>query len=442
MRCRDSSFAVIELFVIDNARDLRSTIDIDNFPVKSERITVCAFTVSAGRSLSCISFAAVVVLPKRTYARARNERGKVVMEAMDENRSWTDSPVDQEAARLCGRAAKRNRVLGVLDAAGCDSVLLESHSAVAWYLEGARTHVSLAGDPVLAVKVSKEGDEIFAFDNEADRLSGEELLAQDAANLTRVRWDASLVEAAGFVTRERVLASALRSARASLLPAELARYRGLGREVAEVLTDTVLGARPDDIDQRVAAEVSSALIARGIDPLVVLVGGESRVQHRHPLPAGVPLGRRAMLVACGRRHGLIANATRWVDWSGGSSNLDERIRTVEAAYLDATVPGSTLAQAFLAGTRAYAVAGFDKDEWMRHHQGGAAGYAGRDPRATTTTTDVIQVDQAFAWNPSVPGSKIEDTVVVRDGHLEVLTLDGRWPATEVCGRVRPVAYLR
>ena len=73
------------------------------------------------------------------------------------------------------RAVKRRRVLDVLDARGADSVVLRSHTAVAWYLDGARTHVSLAGDPIAAVVVRRDGDELRVFDNEADRLLAEEL---------------------------------------------------------------------------------------------------------------------------------------------------------------------------------------------------------------------------------------------------------------------------
>jgi Xaa-Pro aminopeptidase len=99
----------------------------------------------------------------------------------------------------------------------------------------------------------------------------------------------------------------------------------------------------------------------------------------------------------------------------------QRIRAVERAYLDATVPGASLADILRTGSAAYAEQGFDADEWTRHHQGGAAGYAGRDPRATPEATDVVQLWQAFAWNPTAPGVKVEDTVVVTPDGVEVLT---------------------
>ena len=37
--------------------------------------------------------------------------------------------------------------------------------------------------------------------------------------------------------------------------------------------------------------------------------------------------------------------------------------------------------------------------------GGPDVAAGRDPRGTPAVTDPVQVDQAFAWNPTAPGTK-------------------------------------
>jgi len=362
------------------------------------------------------------------------------------------SALAPEASALgSDRAAKRARVLDLLERRGASAIVLRSHSAVAWYLDGARTHVSLAGDPVAAVVVRPSGDSLFVFSNEADRLLAEEL--GDAADLevVPVPWHDPLVPAgldrldALGALDETDAAADLRAARAALLPAELARYRVLCREVAEAMTDAALAASPADSERVVAARLSGDLAARGIDPLVTLVAGRSRLAHRHPLPTDAPLGDRAMLVVCGRRHGLIANATRWVRFGPadpGETDAARRILDVEAAFLDATVPGARLADVFATGTAAYGSHGFDAHEWTRHHQGGAAGYAGRDPRAVPGVPDVVQLGQPFAWNPTAHGVKVEDTVLVGDDGIEVLTLDPRWPTVAVAGRARPVELQR
>ncbi|MFI8632742.1 M24 family metallopeptidase [Microbacterium sp. NPDC077663] len=314
--------------------------------------------------------------------------------------------------------------------------MLSSHEALAWYLEGARTHVSLAGPPVLAVRVDDDGDTVYVSANEADRLIAEELLPEDADRVVRVPWHQSVIEAAGAGVAEAEVALGLRAARASLLPAEVDRYRALGRETAEVLTAAARSLSASSTERSAAAALASGLAARGIDPLVILVAGEERLPHRHPLPTDGPLGNRAMLVVCGRRHGLIANATRWV---GDAGRDDERILEVEAAYFAATRPDARLNDVFAAGTAGYAASGFDADEWTKHHQGGPTGYAGRDPRATTLTTDAVVSNHAFAWNPSALGAKAEDTVLVTESGIEVLTVDPEWPTVAFAGLRRPVA---
>lgn len=335
------------------------------------------------------------------------------------------------------RIEKQDRVARVRRELGGAALVLASHEAVSWYLEGVRTHVSLAGPPVLAVRAEEGGDVLYVADNEADRMIAEELLPEDAERIVRVPWwippAVAAAEMAGVA--EADAATQLRAARARMLPAERARYRSLGRETAETLTDVLARVSPAQSERAVAAVAAAELIARGIDPLVVLVAGAERGGFRHPLPTAGVLGERAMIVVCGRRDGLIANATRWV----GESVDGEPILGVERAFLDASAPGARLDEAFAAGTAAYARFGFDADEWQRHHQGGPTGYAGRDPRATASTTDLLVENQAFAWNPTAPGAKVEDTMLRTDEGWEVLTVDERWPSVEYEGLRRPVA---
>jgi hypothetical protein len=82
-----------------------------------------------------------------------------------------DIELDQE------QQVKRGRVLAVLEQAGVDAVALTSSPSLSWYLGGARSQVSLAADPVLCVRVGRDGDEVFVTDNETPRLRREELPA-------------------------------------------------------------------------------------------------------------------------------------------------------------------------------------------------------------------------------------------------------------------------
>lgn len=350
------------------------------------------------------------------------------------------------------RAVKRRRILDILDAKGRDSLLLTTNTALTWYLDGSRVHISLAGDPIAALLVNRDGDHLVTFNNEAARIAAEELPAGVA--LHTVPWYGNLHEAAAAVgsagsdaagagtapLAEGDVAVELRAARQQLLPAESARYARLSAEVAAMMTDVLSSARPETTEFELVSALAARIVAAGAEPLVLLCNGSSRSGFRHPLATHSPLGRRAMAVVCARRDGMVANITRWVRFDGGTAeerDAEARIAAVEADIFDATVPGARLDRIFAEIKAGYARHGFGSDQWELHHQGGPAGYAGRDPRVTASATDTVVLDQAFTWNPSGPGVKIEDTVQLTASGLQVLTVDPRWPSTTVNGLQRP-----
>ena len=148
-----------------------------------------------------------------------------------------------------------------------------------------------------------------------------------------------------------------------------------------------------------------------------------------------------MLVASVRRHGLQASATRLVHFGELPAELRDRHNAcalVDACFNLETRPGASAGQIFARAMHTYAAAGYP-DEWRLHHQGGACGYAGRDYKATPASDEVVLENQAFAWNPSITGTKSEDTVLATSGGPEVLTPAYDWPMvdTEYHGQVFP-----
>ncbi|WP_102161524.1 M24 family metallopeptidase [Zhihengliuella halotolerans] len=362
------------------------------------------------------------------------------------------------------QATKHARIVEILDAHRSDALLLTSTAALTWYLGGSRVHISLAGAPIAAALVHRDGTEIGLFINESARLCSEELGETDGVSVHVLPWHGSLNDVAAWypaagawnVLSEEQVGAELRAARASLLPVEVDRYRALCRDAAAALTDVLSEVTEETTEMELAAELGRRIIAFGADPVVLLVSGAYRAEHRHPLPTNAPIGRRAMAVVCARRHGLIANVTRWVAFGEllpGEADLDARILDVEADIFAQLVPSATMDRVLPAIQASYPSHGFADDEWTLHHQGGAAGYNGRDPRLEPGVTDAIVNQQAFAWNPSGadPASglvaKVEDTVLLTFGDdgsaaVEVLSVDPRWPSVEVAGRQRPAVLRR
>jgi antitoxin VapB len=352
-------------------------------------------------------------------------------------------------------AEKRGRLHALLDAEGLDAVVLRRPGNAAWYSGGGRTHIlAVQESGVAAIVVRRDGDEVVTAVNEAPRLQAEELAGLDA-RFTVLPWNADLANALpagdtigvdGPFPGCRDVSGLVEAARRALTGPELDRFRAVARDAAEAMTDACFSLGPDDTEFDAAAAVGVALVERGIDPIVLLVAGEERLPlHRHPLPTTAPLGRLAMLVACARRHGLIASLTRFVAFGPlppERADAHARLLYVDAAFNSATAPGTRVGDVFAAGVAAYADHGFGADEWQLHHQGGPTGYEPRDYLADATAEAVVEERQAFAWNPSVSSLKSEDTIVARHEGPEILSVDPRWPTSDVEGLARPLVLER
>lgn len=242
------------------------------------------------------------------------------------------------------------------------------------------------------------------------------------------------------VAGELALPSELARARWSLGAAEIERYRALGRAAAQAMTEVMQAARPEWRERELAGAGSEALWGRGIDPALILVAGERRLPiHRHPTPQDEPLGARAMMVFCARRHGLYACFTRHVYFRTPDAEQRElalAVAAVESAALTASRPGTPLGEMYAILAAAYESVGHPR-AITEHHQGGPCGYAAREAVARPGSGSALVDRGAVAWNPSLAGFKIEDTALVLGSEVEFLTVDPAWPIVQVDGRARP-----
>lgn len=222
---------------------------------------------------------------------------------------------------------------------------------------------------------------------------------------------------------------------------ELGRYRRAGADLAEAMRETLAKLQPDRTEYWAAAELAGQAHWRGFTTPVVLVAGDERQRvHRHPLPTAAPLGRHALLAVTAERDGLYTSMTRLVSFGEPPEQLVRLVQAcaaVDAAYLAASRPGATLGEAFDAGAAAYAAQGFP-EEWRRHHQGGLAGYRGREVFAVPGEPTRIPAAAALAWNPSIAGgAKSEDTILVTADGVEVITRTPDLGELETDGLPRP-----
>ncbi|MCK4753974.1 MAG: aminopeptidase P family N-terminal domain-containing protein [Calditrichia bacterium] len=226
------------------------------------------------------------------------------------------------------------------------------------------------------------------------------------------------------------IAGYFKQIRYSLTDTEIKRYRWLGEQVTEAVSDVCYALKPGMEEYQIESMTAGELRSRGILPTVLLIGVDERIyKYRHALPGGARLKKYAMINVVAEKWGMPIAVTRFVHFGPLPEDLESKIKRaawVNAKYQESTVPGKSCAAIFDECRSWYAKVGVP-EEWRKHHQGGAIGYDDRDYVIYPGIEDVVQDKQSFAWNPTITGAKVEDTIIAFEDHIEVITQSGDWP---------------
>jgi len=192
--------------------------------------------------------------------------------------------------------------------------------------------------------------------------------------------------------------------------------------------------RPGQSEHRIAAKLSHETGKRGIQAIVNLIATDERIfSFRHPLPTSKKLERYAMLALSGRKWGLVCSMTRFIHFGRIPEDLGRRadaVAKVDAAFIANTRPGQKLGDVFKRAIEVYAETGYP-DEWQYHNQGGVSGYEPREIVATSCSKEIVSTGQVYAWNPSISGTKSEDTILITEQGYELLTAMKDWPTVQI-----------
>lgn len=340
---------------------------------------------------------------------------------------------------------KSTQLEGLMDDLGLETLVLRRTSSVAWATCGASTYVNTASTDGVATLVFKRGERhCFTTNIEAGRLGTEERLAELGYTMHPYEWwggnDGVSALLTGSVGSDMPMegavdiSSAVSRLRSVLQPAEQERFRALGRICGDAMQEAILRVRPGMTEFEIAAILGEETQKRGAQPIVNLIATDERIfAYRHPLPTYKRMDKYAMLVLCGRQHGLVASVTRLVHFGALSDELRNKanaVALIDATFLTRSVPGATLGEVFAAAQEIYAQAGYE-NEWQLHHQGGPAGYEAREVIATPNTKFTVAAGQPYAWNPSITGCKSEDTALIGESGFEVVTTTPNLPTLSV-----------
>ncbi len=348
-------------------------------------------------------------------------------------------------------AEKVDRIVRMLASEKLGGVLLSSQHNFSWLTGGSTNGIDLSREAGASGLLVRSDGKCFVLANgiEMPRLLAEELSESDFEPV-EFAWEdekasptlladksrgllgpgALLGSDLPLDANTRTVEAAIAHCRYQLTEPELERFRRLGLDAAQAISELVRTLKPGQTEREVAAQAANALAARCAYAVVTLVAADERMKSfRHPVPTDLKWKNVLQISVCARRGGLIASLTRIV--CSGSIPDELRRRTIAAArvnaqLLAATRPGANAAALYKLAARAYADEGF-KGEERFHHQGGACGYRTRDWVAHPSSDQKVCVNQAFAWNPTVTGSKVEGTCFALADGLEVITTTPDWP---------------
>lgn len=345
---------------------------------------------------------------------------------------------------------KRARVSALLEQHRLAGLLLGRNGSVSWALAGAEAHIALNSERAGAmVLYTPHRDYVLTTQIELPRLLAEELPGLPFEPLA-LPWYAQEQQAeliaelagGGAIASDiplpgvQLLPRYIAALRYQLTSEEQDRLRELGRRASLAIETAAGELAPGMTEYAIAGLLAEECFLRNITPTLLLIGTDERaLRFRHPIPTDKRLERYVMLVLSARRWGLIVSLTRLLHFGAIPVELRQRAEAcarIDAAAMAATRPETTAEALFSQIESAYAAEKF-ADEWHNHHQGGAAGYEDREWVATPGSAELVHVNQAFAWNPSLPGVKSEDTILVQSGGVEIVTQAECWPRIALPG---------
>lgn len=341
---------------------------------------------------------------------------------------------------------KQRRIQSLLERHELDAVLLGRVSSFAWATCGAASYVNTAVEYGKSqLLITKQKRYLITDNIEVTRLIQEEKLTGQRWEMIATDWHSTENPVCRLTKGLKLgsdipfrgaldLGGSITRLRSNLTVPEIKRYKRLAQLSARAMEATVRSVRPGQSEYNIAAKLAQEAGKRGIQAIVNLVGTDERIySFRHPLPTPKKLERYAMLVLCGRKWGLVCSLTRFIHFGSLQDTLKKKadaVARVDATFMANTQPGRQMGEIFRRGMAAYGETGYP-EQWQFHHQGGLAGYEPREIIATSDSQEVVSAGQVYAWNPSITGTKSEDTILVTEQGCQILTEIKDWPTIPV-----------
>jgi Xaa-Pro aminopeptidase len=356
--------------------------------------------------------------------------------------------MENTMTRIEELAVKLGRIRALMQAAKLDGVYLKRQDDFAWLTCGGQNYLGWGEMGNCGLLVT--ADTTYAVTNiiEKQRMIDEERLEELGFKIWAGIWYENDFERK---TIESLVPSMnlgvdfhsplgkniegdIKRLRLSLTEGEIERLRRVGYMASLAMEEACASLRPGDREMDAIKRIAGALFDQGMEFTSLMCAADDRIlNYRHAIPTMNQMRERVQIGGNMRKWGLTVCMSRYVNFVPVTEAIRKQYRLnqeIDCTLMVNTIPGRTYQEPLDAAKTIYVKNGL-AEEFKKHHQGGPIGYANRDYRVDYDLKGTIMENQAFCWNPSITGTKSEDTILVRTEGFEFITRPILFPKVEI-----------
>ncbi|MGL5956358.1 MAG: M24 family metallopeptidase [Brevinema sp.] len=321
-----------------------------------------------------------------------------------------------------------------------DGMLLGRRSSFAWF-SGGESSMNFYTDMGLGfIWVTKDDAFVYCGNNEQARISHEifndkfpvksfSWVEGPGPNLQKLIANKKVVSDFGLVNATEDFGN-IKKLRYQLSPDQIKTATELSKRSAELLEQSLKELKVGMSEIHIQAEIRYLFEKEGIAlPVLLIAGDENLNNYRHPLATAKTANERVMAVICSQYKGVMIAASRIRYFR--EENIQEKeynssVAKINAEMIAASRLGthsSSLWESMLKSYKTHKV----EEEYLNHHQGGAIGFESREWILRPNLDETLLEHQLLAWNPTLRGTKSEETVIIAKESPKVLTITGDFP---------------
>lgn len=345
-------------------------------------------------------------------------------------------------------AIKLNRIRSLMLTLGLDGVYLKRQDDFAWLTCGGQNYLGWGDMGLCGLLVTQAETHAITSVIEEPRMIEEEHLADYGFSVHAGLWYENDFESktlkalvpsgklgtdfpSGLGTN---VDGEIKKLRLSLTAGEVERLRQVGYQASLAMEEAVASLRPGMTEIEAVKRIAMALYDQGMEFTSLMCAADDRIyKYRHAIATTNRMKERVQIGGNMRKWGLTVCLSRYINFVPVTEEIRRQYRInqeIDCTMMANTVPGRPYSEPLAMAKALYEKYGYAK-EFDRHHLGGPIGYANRDYRVDLHLPGTISENQAFCWNPSIAGTKSEDTIIAHKDGFEFVTRPILFPTNEV-----------